>query len=212
MKNDDDIFEEPLIFVASNIELLPTESLVEHATNAKKHPPEQIAKLAGGIREFGFTVPVLVDKARKLIAGHGRVLAGRALGMKFIPAIFVGHLSPAQVRALILFDNRISETGFDAELLRVEIEGLAELDASLLGLTGFDCNELDAILAGIKEDGADTEEENVAEVPKLKFGGHSIELTTAEASTLDQLAEQHVARFGSYHGFVEKTLLPYRPQ
>ncbi|WP_158295664.1 ParB/Srx family N-terminal domain-containing protein, partial [Crenalkalicoccus roseus] len=81
------------------VERLPVASLVPYAANARQHPPEQVAQLAASIGEFGFTVPVLVDDAGVLIAGHGRILAARALGLEAVPAIRLSHLTEAQARA-----------------------------------------------------------------------------------------------------------------
>ena len=75
------------------VEMLPTAALAPYAANARQHPEAQVQQLAASIREFGFNVPVLVDDAGVLIAGHGRVLAAKALGLASIPAIRLGHLT-----------------------------------------------------------------------------------------------------------------------
>jgi ParB-like chromosome segregation protein Spo0J len=90
------------------IEMMPVASLAPYAANARLHPTEQVAQLAASIGEFGFNVPVLVDDAGVLIAGHGRVLAARALGLEEVPAIRLGHLTEAQARAYRLADNQLA--------------------------------------------------------------------------------------------------------
>lgn len=128
------------------VELRPVSSLVPYAANARTHPPEQVAQLAASISSFGFNVPVLVDEAGVLVAGHGRVLAAQALGLGEVPVIRLGHLSAEQVRAYRLADNRIAlGGGWDEALLADELRALqlAEVD---LGLTGFDEAELARLL------------------------------------------------------------------
>ena len=78
------------------------DALIPYARNARTHSEAQVALIAGSIREFGFTNPVLVDGANGIIAGHGRLLAARKLGLTEVPVIELAHLSPAQKRALVL--------------------------------------------------------------------------------------------------------------
>ena len=112
--------------------------LVPYARNAKKHDPEQVAKIAGAIREFGFTNPVLTDGENGILAGHGRVLAAQKLGMETVPCIELSHLTPTQLKAYILADNRLGEIGggWDMDLLRLELEELGDMDVDLDAL-GF---------------------------------------------------------------------------
>ena len=107
-------------------------TLVPYARNARKHSDAQVAQLAASIREFGFTNPILVDGERGIIAGHGRLLAARKLGLAEVPVIELSHLSPAQRRAYVLADNKLAlNAGWDDDLLRLE---LADLRSE-----GFDC-------------------------------------------------------------------------
>ena len=138
------------------------EALVPYARNARTHSADQVARIAGSIREFGFCNPVLVDGANGIIAGHGRVLAARQLGLVHVPVIELAHLSEAQKRAYILADNRLAEqAGWDQDLLSLELGELAELGIDLGGL-GFDGAELDALL---NHGAADPREEATPEVP-----------------------------------------------
>jgi DNA modification methylase len=127
--------------------MMPLASLAPYAANARQHPPEQVAQLAASIGEFGFTVPVLVDDAGVLIAGHGRVLAARALGLEEVPAIRLAHLTEAQARAYRLADNQLALTStWDEALLAAELRAL-RTDEFDLGLIGFDGATLDRLLA-----------------------------------------------------------------
>ena len=122
--------------------------LIPYARNAKQHSDAQVAQIAASIREFGWGAPILVDGQNNVIAGHGRLLAARKLGMTEVPVVPMDHLTDTQRRALILADNKIGENAsWEDELLGIE---LAELkDAGFdLGLTGFSSEEWEALIAG----------------------------------------------------------------
>ena len=124
----------------------PVASLIPYARNARTHSEEQLALIAGSIREFGFTNPVLVDGENGVIAGHGRLLAARKLGLDRVPVIELGHLTQAQKRAYILADNKLAErAGWDRDLLALEVGELSELGLDLATL-GFEAGEIDALL------------------------------------------------------------------
>ncbi|MEO3476017.1 ParB/Srx family N-terminal domain-containing protein, partial [Roseomonas sp. CAU 1739] len=124
-----------------------TRDLVPYARNARTHSDEQVAQIAASIREFGFTNPVLTDGANGIIAGHGRVLAARKLGLDEVPVIELAHLTPAQRRAYVLADNKLAlNAGWDEDLLRLELTELQELGFDL-DLTGFDADEIAGFLA-----------------------------------------------------------------
>ena len=117
-------------------------SLTPYARNARTHTDAQVAQIAASIREFGFTNPILVDGEHGVIAGHGRLLAARTLGMTEVPTIELGHLTQAQKRAYVLADNRLAlSAGWDEDLLRIELGDL-RTDGFDLGLTGFDPGEI----------------------------------------------------------------------
>jgi DNA modification methylase len=138
---------------------LPLASLVPYTENARMHSPEQVAEIAASIAEFGFVNPVLVDADGVLIAGHGRVMAAKRVGLATVPALRLGHLSPAQVRALRLADNQIAlNSGWDEALLATEIarirdEAVIELD--MLGFSGMELDRLLAAADGSLDDGVD---------------------------------------------------------
>ena len=128
------------------VEYRRTDSLIPYPRNARKHPKAQVAQIAGSIAEFGFLVPVLVDGAGGIIAGHGRVLAAQRLGMESVPCIQATHLTEAQKRAFVLADNKLTENaGWDDELLRLEMTDL-NLAGFDLKLTGFDEGDLSRLL------------------------------------------------------------------
>jgi DNA modification methylase len=122
------------------------EDLVPYARNARTHSPAQVAQIAASIREFGFTNPVLVDGERGIIAGHGRVMAARQLGLVEVPTIELSHLTPTQRRAYVLADNRLAlSAGWDVDMLRLEL-GELHSDGFDLALTGFGEEELAGFL------------------------------------------------------------------
>lgn len=132
---------------AKNITQIEIDKLIPYVNNAKKHSDEQVAKIAASIREFGFVSPVLIDKENNIIAGHGRVMAARKLGLEKVPCVFVEGLTDAQRKAYILADNRLGELAdWDMELVGVELESL-EADGFDTDLTGFD---IDNVLDGYK--------------------------------------------------------------
>ena len=123
---------------AIKISLNPIDSLIPYARNARTHSDAQVAQIAASIREFGWTNPVLVDGENGIIAGHGRVLAARKLGIEEVPCIELSHLTVAQKRAYILADNRLAENaGWDSDLLKIELGELRDMGMDL-SLTGFD--------------------------------------------------------------------------
>jgi DNA modification methylase len=127
------------------IEKIPTDKLIPYARNAKKHDASQVSKLAGSIREFGFNNPVLIDKDNGIIAGHGRVMAAQQLNLADVPCIRLGHLTDNQRKAYILADNRLAEvnSGWDEELLKLEIADIDWGDIKGLSVDDFEFGEID---------------------------------------------------------------------
>lgn len=124
------------------IEQVSVESLIPYARNSRTHSDEQVAQIAASIKEFGWTNPILVDGDKCIIAGHGRLLAARKLGMKEVPVIQLSGMTDTQKRAYIIADNKLAlNAGWDEELLKLELDdlNLAEFKMELLG---FDANEL----------------------------------------------------------------------
>lgn len=148
--------------------------LKPYENNAKIHGAGQIEKLKASIEEFGFLTPCLIDEEYNLIAGHGRVMAAKELGMETVPCVFVEGLTEAQRRAYILADNRLGELGeWDMDLVFSELEELKDMDFDI-ELTGFDLpDETEQIK--ITEDEMPDEVETRAKVGDLwKLGGHRL--------------------------------------
>lgn len=121
-----------LRFQPGSIEQLRIDQLRPYARNPRTHSDDQVAKLAASLVEFGWTMPVLVNDELEVIAGHGRILAARRLGLDAVPVIRLAHLSPEQVRAYRIADNRLSElSGWDDELLAAELQALSTPPASI---------------------------------------------------------------------------------
>jgi DNA modification methylase len=140
------------------IERWPLERLIPHARNARTHSEEQVAQIAGSIVEFGFVNPVLVGDDGVIVAGHGRVMAARKLGLSEAPVIVLSHLTPTQRRALMIADNQIAtNAGWNDQMLAAELAALRE-EAFDLDLLGFDEAEIDRLLAGAGDEAADLDE------------------------------------------------------
>lgn len=130
---------------AAAIEHWPIARLIPYARNARTHSDAQIAQIAGSMREFGWTVPVLCDEAGTIIAGHGRVLAGRVLNYDTVPVMVARGWSEAQKRAYTLADNQLAlKAGWDTEMLGLELDDLRSGGIDLT-LIGFDTADLDAL-------------------------------------------------------------------
>src|SRR3954471_2393488 len=145
------------------VESRPVSSLIPYAKNARTHSDEQVALIAGSIRSFGFTNPILVDGGNGIIAGHGRLAAARKLGLATVPVIELAHLSERDKRALILADNKLTErAGWDMDLLALEVGDLGELGIDITSL-GFTLGEIDDLMAHGE---GDAREDDVPEPPE----------------------------------------------
>ena len=128
------------------IEQLQIAALIPYARNSRTHSDEQVAQIAASIREFGFTNPVLIDGEGGIIAGHGRVLGARKLGLAQVPCIRLAHLTEAQRRAYVIADNQIGlNSGWDDDVLADELH-LLKIDDFDLSLTGFAADDLEKLL------------------------------------------------------------------
>src|SRR5438874_5299863 len=147
------------------IEYWPLDRLIPYARNARTHSPAQVAEIAGSIRAFGFSNPILVSEGADVIAGHGRLAAARKLGLAEAPVVVLRGLSDAQRRQLVLADNRIAlNAGWDAEMLSLELADLSGMGADLSTL-GFTTKELSRALSRVE--GGLTDEDNVPEVAEI---------------------------------------------
>ena len=149
------------------------QELIPYVNNSRTHSEEQVNQICASINEFGFTNPLLIDEKDSIIAGHGRLMASKKLGMEEVPCIVLEGLTEAQKKAYIIADNKMAlNAGWDEELLKIELENLKELDFDL-ELTGFNVDELDDILGKNEEDVEIVEDEYEVELPedpKAKLG------------------------------------------
>ena len=143
---------------ADKVERRKVASLIPYARNARTHSPEQVDQIAASIREWGWTTPVLVDEDGGLIAGHGRVMAAKKLGIAEIPVMVAKGWSEAQKRAYVLADNKLAlNAGWDNDLLKIELGDLGALNFDL-SLTGFGLDEIATLLADKTEGLTDPDE------------------------------------------------------
>lgn len=149
---------------ADEVARWPVARLVPYARNARTHSDAQVAVIAGLIREYGWTMPVLVDEQGGIIAGHGRVLAAHALGLADVPTIVARGWTPEQIKSYRIADNQSALlSGWNTELLGLELAELRGAGADL-GSLGFEAAALQELLAGV---GA---VEGVTQMPPLPSG------------------------------------------
>ena len=130
--------------------MVKTEELLPYENNARTHSDAQIAKIVRSIREFGFTNPILTDGDAGVIAGHGRLLAARKLGLETVPTIELKHLTPAQRKAYVIADNKLAlDSDWDMDLLRMELGDLRDIGFDL-DMTGFDGMEVDKLFGPVE--------------------------------------------------------------
>lgn len=140
---------------------VPIDKLIAYENNARVHSPEHVEQIAKSIETFGFNVPVLIDAENNIIAGHGRVMAAKKLGMKDVPTLLIDHLTDDQKKAFILADNQITlNSTWDDKMLKSELNYLKDIDFDIT-VVGFEDIEIDKILDSI--DNGEKEE------PQIKF-------------------------------------------
>ncbi len=146
------------------VDYLPIEQLCGYRRHARRHPKRQRRLIERSIREFGFVVPIIADRAGSVIAGHLRLIAAHALGYKRVPVIRIDHLTDEQVRALRLADNRLAELGeWDDEILAHEFQGLIDLDYDV-EMTGFQMAEVDLTIGAAFSVEAEDKADDLPEV------------------------------------------------
>lgn len=131
-----------------NVQVLPIHDLIPYARNAKVHPKEQIDRIALQISKVGFLVPIIIDKNKVVIAGHGRLAAALALNMSEVPVVVADHLTEEQAMAFRIADNKVAESSWDFPLLAFEL-GTLERREFDLQLTGFNLDEAKSILSSL---------------------------------------------------------------
>jgi hypothetical protein len=132
-----------------DIKYLPVDTLHPYKHNARTHSGEQVDRIASSIQEFGFLNPILIDSASKtILAGHGRLLAAKKLGLETVPVVAFNHLTDAQRKAYTLADNKLAlDAGWDYELLKIELDELKleDFDLDMIGFGEFE-TQVDSIL------------------------------------------------------------------
>lgn len=143
------------------------DDLIPYVNNTRTHSDEQVNQIASSIKEFGFTNPVLIDEQGGLIAGHGRVMGAKKLGLKEVPTITLNNLTETQKKAYIIADNKLAlNAGWDEELLKLEIEALQDMDFNI-DLLGFSDEELADLEIGL-EDLPELDSDKADEVPEVE--------------------------------------------
>lgn len=127
------------------IEQRAVEKLIPYARNSRTHSDAQVAQIAASIKEWGWTTPILIDETEQVIAGHGRLMAARKLGMAEVPVIVAAGWTDAQKRAYVIADNKLAlNAGWDVDALKLELQEI-DLEGFDLQLTGFQIGELSAM-------------------------------------------------------------------
>jgi len=169
------------------------DSLIPYAMNSRTHSDKQVDQIAASIKEFGFLNPIIVDGENGIIAGHGRVMAAKKLGMAELPTVEASHLTKAQKKAYVIADNRLAlNAGWDTEVLGAELSELQGLDFDI-DLLGFDTEELAKLLEPEQVEGLTDEDDvpELAEEPVTKpndiwiLGNHR--LMCGDSTSIDDL-------------------------
>jgi hypothetical protein len=160
-----------------NVEMRPIGSILPYEHNNKLHPQSQIDKIARSIKEFGFNVPILVDEHNVIIAGHGRLLAAKQLGLQNVPTVTLTDLTPAQILQYRIADNKSAESEWDIEALKYEFGELQKLDLDMTA-TGFSMDEINNILGveteEIEADDPDTITTDIQVGDVFQIGSHRL--------------------------------------
>jgi DNA modification methylase len=148
------------------VEYKKISDLIPYVNNTRTHSDTQVLQIASSIKEFGFTNPILIDEEGGVIAGHGRIMGAKKLGLDEAPTITLKGLTEAQRKAYIIADNKLAlNSGWDEELLKVELQALDEIDFDL-SVIGFDEDELSSYLDDTELTEGLTDEDDVPEPPE----------------------------------------------
>ena len=148
------------------IEMLPVSALRPYPGNARRHSRKQVRQIADSITRFGFTNPVLVSDKSEIIAGHGRVMAAKELGLATVPTVRLSHLTPEERRAYVLADNKLAlNAGWDTEILAIELQALIDLEFDVT-LTGFSLAEVDLTIDQAREASVTTTDNPADHIPE----------------------------------------------
>jgi DNA modification methylase len=158
--------------MVQTIEMIAPQDLRPWARNARTHSKKQLRQIAASIQTFGFTNPVLIDQAGTILAGHGRVLAAKEIGMAQVPCIRIEHMTEAEKRAYVIADNKLAlNAGWDEDLLAEELKGLLATEnlGFDIGVIGFEVAEMDALVEGLTpEEPGDPEDDVLPDTAPLR--------------------------------------------
>jgi ParB-like chromosome segregation protein Spo0J len=147
---------------APKIEQRSVAELTPYAANSRTHSQEQVAQIAASMKEFGWTNPILISDDNMIIAGHGRIMAAKELGMVDVPVIVLSGLSEAQQKALVIADNKLALNSiWDDELLKMEMADLVASGFNYEAI-GFNTQELRELLDDVEEPPKEDDEEKEA--------------------------------------------------
>ena len=146
---------------STSIKKVKVSDLIPYANNSRLHSDEQVLQIASSIKEFGFLNPIIIDGDNGIIAGHGRVMAAKKLGIEELPCVDASYLTEAQKKAYVIADNKLAlNSEWDYDVLRIELNILDDFGFDL-DLTGFSADELDSLTF---------DDDCEAEMPALKDG------------------------------------------
>ncbi|MEQ1955913.1 DNA methyltransferase [Mesorhizobium sp. CN2-181] len=152
---------------STQIQSVPITALRPYSGNARTHSKKQVRQIADSISRFGFTNPVLISDDGEIIAGHGRVMAAKELGLSAVPTLQLSHLTADERRAYVLADNKLAlNAGWDSEILAIELQALSDIEFDL-GLTGFSLAEIDLTLDHARESSTSTTDISADRIPAL---------------------------------------------
>lgn len=179
---------------ADAVKRIPVADLIPHARNARTHDDAQVAQIAASVREWGWTVPVLVDDQNTLIAGHGRVLAAEKLGLADVPCMIAAGWSDSKKRAYMIADNKLAlNAGWDHETLQVELQDLFDDDEIDLNLLGFADDELAGYGIGVDEaDWPDLQDGDRSDIQQKTFTLHAEQLQVVDDALMEARAHAEI--------------------
>lgn len=190
---------------AMKMELRSTTDLIAYGGNARKHSDRQVMQIANSMKEFGWTIPILVDESNLVLAGHGRLAAAKKLGRSEVPVVVARGWTAAQKRAYVLADNQLAlNSNWNPDTLSSELRTLVELDFDL-DLLGFEPEQLADMIADIEpiEFGSGEVNPSMSKVLHIRWNNRVIPLEVVEADALDARYNDYVAKNGSAVGFVK---------
>lgn len=184
--------------MAYDIIYLSPADIKPYRKNAKKHPPEQVDKIAESIKQFGFRQNLVVDENNVLVIGHGRWLAARKLGLERVPCMKVYDLSEEQLKALRLADNRVAESEWDDDILKIELDDITDLNMADFGFTEPEEKEKPDVRASLQHGVFENQE--VMQFPEENFFGiPSIKATQTSGSNFLRFCDySDVKNHGDY--------------